>query len=68
VVDVKNCKYNAQRCIEMANNSTDDKTQSMLFELAHAWTKLGDEIEASPSLRAAVSKIDLFTPGPSRHR
>jgi len=67
-VNAEDCRCNAQRCIEMANNSTDDKTQTMLFELAQAWTKLADEIEASASVRAAVSKIDLFTQGSSRHR
>ena len=65
-MDAKYCRKNAQRCIQMANNSTDDKTQSMLFELAQAWTKLPDEIGASHSLRAAVREIDLFTPKPSR--
>jgi hypothetical protein len=49
----------------MANNAKDDKTQSMLFELAAAWTKLADEIEINQALRDAVSEIDLSKSSPS---
>jgi hypothetical protein len=59
------CRENAKRCIEMANNAKDDKRQSMLFELAAAWTKLADEIEINQALRDAVSGIDLSKSSPS---
>ena len=51
VGDPKECRDNAQRCIEMANRSKDTKTQTMLFDMAAVWTKLAADIERSEVAR-----------------
>jgi hypothetical protein len=67
-MDAEDCRENAKRCIEMANNAKDDKTQSTFFELANEWTKLANEVETNPALGAAISEIDAFTSTRLRER
>ena len=54
IPDLKECRVNAQRCIEMANHSLDAETQSMLFEMAKSWNDLAEEMER---IEAEGSKV-----------
>jgi hypothetical protein len=63
-MDAQDCLEKAKRCIELANEAKDDKTQSMLFELARAWTELANELNTNPSLREAASQVEVFKSKP----
>ena len=65
-MEEKDCREYAKRCIELANNAQENETQSMLLELAQAWTTLADELDKDASLKAAVGAIDISKPSPSR--
>jgi hypothetical protein len=41
----EDCRDYARRCIEMANNSADEKFQSWLFDMAREWDKVAAELE-----------------------
>ena len=44
----QDCRENAARCIEMANEAgSDTRMQSIMFEMANTWLKLAGEIERS---------------------
>jgi hypothetical protein len=41
----KEYRDQATRCIEMANNSSDTKMQSLLFDMTKAWLKVATDCE-----------------------
>jgi hypothetical protein len=59
-IDSNDCRNNVVRCIEMANEAVDDKTQSMLFELAKNWMRMAKELEANEAFRNAVKDLDVL--------
>jgi hypothetical protein len=50
----EDCRDYAKRCIEMANNSADEKFQSWLFEMAREWNQHAAELERNAALRAKL--------------
>ena len=48
-MDANDCRKNAKRCIEMADNA----------QVAEAWNELAGEMETDASLRAAVNDIEI---------
>jgi hypothetical protein len=62
VMDSKDCRDNANRCVEMANNAADKRMQSTLFDLAKAWMNLATELESNEAFRDAVKGVDIFKP------
>jgi hypothetical protein len=49
--DAKNCRDNAERCVQMANDATDARLQSALFDIAQSWTALALQLERGQSIR-----------------
>jgi hypothetical protein len=57
MVSSKDCEDYARRCIEMANNSADEKFQTWLFDMAGEWSKLAAELELNAALRAVFKDV-----------
>lgn len=53
MVDPQECRENAARCIELANESIDQKIQDISYDLALAWLKLASELERRQRIRPA---------------
>jgi hypothetical protein len=51
MISSEECREHARRCLEMANNSADEKFQSKLFDMAHEWNKLAAELEGDSALK-----------------
>jgi hypothetical protein len=43
-MDVETYREYALRCIQIANDGVDPVAQSMLFDIARAWTRLADKV------------------------
>jgi hypothetical protein len=54
VLNSKECRRNAQRCIEMANQSLDADVQSRLLDMAEAWTQIAVELECAEAREPGV--------------
>ena len=59
IMDANDCREYAKRCIEMANTEP-DRMQSVLFELAAAWTKLAAELGSNETFRDRAKRLDVF--------
>ena len=58
VVDSKDCREYARRCIEIANATAPYGAQSTLRELARSWIKIADQIDERGALdEASASRI-----------
>jgi hypothetical protein len=53
-MDSEDCRTTAADCMEMANAFENGRAQSMLLDIAAAWTKLADGLDESKILRNAV--------------
>jgi hypothetical protein len=59
MADPKECRANAARCIEMANEALNTRMQSLMFEMADMWLKLAAELERSSAVRARFQQVDV---------
>jgi len=59
-MNIEDCLANVRRCIDLANNVKDDRTQSTLFDQARAWTELACQLGTNEDLRLAVKEADVF--------
>jgi hypothetical protein len=59
MADPKDCRANAARCIEMANEALNTRIQSLMFEMADMWLKLAAELEHSSAVRARFQHVDV---------
>jgi hypothetical protein len=64
--DPGRCRFWAQECIEIANATTDTKTQTLLFEMARTWVDVADRIEQGTALVAPPREGS--SRGPDRDR
>lgn len=53
--DAKDCRSNAERCVQMANDATDARLQSALFDIAQSWTALANQLDRGQSMREQVA-------------
>jgi hypothetical protein len=54
MTDIKECRANAGRCIDLANNAADVGIQEAPFEMAETWLKLADYVERVERVRSAL--------------
>jgi hypothetical protein len=47
MADPNDCRANAARCIEMANEASNTQMQSIMFEMARIWLQVAGESEQS---------------------
>ena len=47
----KECRDHAARCIEMANEAINTKTQNALFDAAKVWLQLAQNMERGQAIR-----------------
>jgi hypothetical protein len=59
MADPKECRDNAARCIEMANEALDARMQAVLFEMANMWLKLAADLERSSAVRARYREVEV---------
>jgi hypothetical protein len=59
-MNVEDCLANVRRCIDLANNVKDERTQSTLFEQARAWTEVACQLGTNGDLRLAVKEGGHF--------
>jgi hypothetical protein len=59
-MDSADCRNNATTCIVMANHATNQRKQSVLFELATSWMKQAGELESDAELSDAVKDVRTF--------
>jgi hypothetical protein len=52
MADPRNYREKAECCIEMANESMETRVQSVLFDIARAWTELARELEGRRDAQA----------------
>ena len=50
MADPQDCRENAARCIEMANEAVTTRMQSLMFEMANVWLKLAAELERNSAV------------------
>jgi hypothetical protein len=53
--DAKDCRDNAERCVQMANDASDVRLQSALFDIAQSWTALAVQLERGQSIRDQIA-------------
>ena len=59
MADPKDCRDNAARCIEMANDALDARMQGILFDMANMWLKLAADLERSSTVRARYREVEV---------
>jgi hypothetical protein len=59
-MDSADCRNNATTCIVMANRASNQREQSVLFELATSWMKQAGELESDSELSDAVKGVRTF--------
>jgi hypothetical protein len=59
MASAEDCRDYARRCVDMANNSTDEKFQSRLFEMAREWNKVAAELELNVALRTEFEDVPI---------
>lgn len=53
--DARDCRANAEACIDLANTAVNTQLQSSLFDIAQSWMKLAADIERSDTIREQVA-------------
>jgi hypothetical protein len=60
--DPEKCRFNALRCLKLAEHAKDPARRESLAALAETWTKLAAEFEADQPLLNALSEISFDEP------
>jgi hypothetical protein len=58
VVDSKDCREYARRCVEIANATAPYGAQSTLRELARSWIKIADQLDENGGFRRSERAMD----------
>jgi hypothetical protein len=60
VGDPKDCRDNANRCIEIMNDSINVRRRETLLNLAKAWLQLARDLENSPEFSARCGDVSII--------
>ena len=68
--DARDCRANAETCIDLANTAIHTQVQSALFDIAQAWMKLAADIDHSRNIdeQAPFQKLGFGIFPPEVHR
>ena len=57
--DPHHCRFNAARCLRLAERARRPELREHLTALAKTWTKLAAEIESDQALHSAILELEL---------
>jgi hypothetical protein len=59
MVNAKECRESAARCVELGNEAATVETQNLYFEMARSWTELAEELERGAGFETQFREVSI---------